>query len=51
MLEALRLLISAVVPAPVSESERMHRFLSQARDRVHLEQLEREWFRNHSRMW
>lgn len=51
MLEALRLLISAVVPTPDSERERMHRFLSQARDRAHLEQLEREWFRSHARRW
>ena len=28
--------------------KRMHDFLSQATDRIHLEQLEREWARRHS---
>ena len=31
-----------------TESERMHRFLSQARDRYHLEYLEREWDNRHT---
>lgn len=54
MLEAIRLLIGALFPSLEErqrrEQDRMHRFLSQATDRLHLEQLEEEWFRRHSRV-
>jgi Ca2+-dependent lipid-binding protein len=46
MLKILRKWLKRLNP---SYQERMYAYLSQATDRIHLEVLEREWFRNNGR--
>jgi hypothetical protein len=53
MFEAVRLLVDAIFPSmehrDTRERQRMEAFLSQAKDRNHLEVLERQWFNRRSR--